>query len=421
MTKSLGKPIFCKSPSFPWGSGFLSKPPVNPRPNSETTKPETTKPESDTTKPKECTKMVTTNEVTARKGPGIFYKKIGKIAKGTEVCVIRKVGSWAQLKDDSLKNKKYVSKNNLKAVPAEKPKESSQPKESSKPKESSQPKESSKPKESSQAQTPKEETPSTEVPETTTCKNMYTTTSLNIRADPSTNNPKIKTVAEGTKLCVVKIENGWALLDDKTYASAQYLTETKPTTSTDHIIVQEVNTTPGEELNCNSNKYSCSYGFPIFGQKMPAWGNTVMTPGTSTLGKVGCAITSASIVLSKIVKKVYTPLDITQCVSSQNGFDSTSSITSWAMVGKCAGASQMSVEYNLNPTTLASYISANKGVIMQVNGHFMAVTHADGNNVSINDPCGNAYTIIMKYDGSKYTGKGCKEWTSNGRFIVFAK
>jgi len=60
------------------------------------------------------------------------------------------------------------------------------------------------------------------------CNDMYTTSKLNTRSGPSTNYDKLGSISKNAKVCVVSIKNDWALLDDKTYVSAKYLTSTKP-------------------------------------------------------------------------------------------------------------------------------------------------------------------------------------------------
>jgi len=180
-----------------------------------------------------CTNYkVTTLGLNLRSGPGTSYPASGFVSKDEVVCVVSITGIWAKLNNNKYCSTKFLEKVVETPNTPEKPDTPDTPDVPETPEKPDVPETPETPDVPETPDTPDvpdapdaPDTPDTpNAPESSGCvKYTVTASSLNTRKGPNTTYDKAGTLANGASVCVSKIENGWALLDDGRYVSSKYL------------------------------------------------------------------------------------------------------------------------------------------------------------------------------------------------------
>jgi len=238
---------------------------------------------------------------------------------------------------------------------------------------------------------------------------------LNVRTGPSINYNSVDRAYNGQKVTVYATNGSWSRIhaSKARWVSSSYLKACSSSSSGGSSSSSGSNNTKV----CSSG-YSCSNGYPLFGQCDSSWTGDVMAPGYDTLCQSGCALTSLAMIYSKLSGKLITPREMNNCVVNNGGYNYKSWIT-WEVPAKCGGGKIVNDRDNfLSPSDISSRLNSGKGLVIQVDGHYMAVTGVNGNTLYINDP-GNGQTTTMSYNSNSRTFSNDK-YQGDGRFIVYS-
>ena len=125
-----------------------------------------------------------------------------------------------------------------------------------------------------------------------------------------------------------------------------------------------------------------------------AWGGVSI--GGSTLGAVGCYVTSIAILISKSGVSTslgadFNPGTFAEYLNSNGAFDSSGSLTSFNAIYNLVNKFDVISDDNASPANIQNYLDQGKYVqvcLKKPNGgtHFVAVDYVDGNEVHISDP-----------------------------------
>lgn len=161
-----------------------------------------------------CTNYsVTATTLNVRSGPGTKYKVVSTLKKGATVCVTSVSNGWAKFGTGKYCSASYLQKQSSTSA------------------------------------------------STSSCTNKCATTSVNMRAGPSTSNKIVKTISTGTKVCVVSTSNGWSKLNNGNYISSKYLGSCSSTSSSGNTSGGSATSTADEKTIWNflygkiGNKY----------------------------------------------------------------------------------------------------------------------------------------------------------------------
>lgn len=168
------------------------------------------------------------------------------------------------------------------------------------------------------------------------CTNYKTTSDLNCRSGPGTNYPIKKSFKKGSTVCVVKISNNWAKLDNGNYVSAKYL---------------KASSTSSSSSKSSSSKTSCT------NYKTTTSVNVRSGPGTN-YGKVKTLNSGATVcVVSK--SNGWAKLNDGRYISAQyiSTQGSTSTARSSGSGYKITASMVTSIFPNIKGTTASNYAS----------------------------------------------------------------
>lgn len=141
-----------------------------------------------------------------------------------------------------------------------------------------------------------------------------------------------------------------------------------------------------------------------------AWKNIKL--GSSTLGDVGCYVTSIAILIAQSGVKTtlgddFNPGTFAEYLSSHGAFSSGGALQSFASMSGLLNSFASAIDYNVSAENISRYIQQGKYVQVYItksngNSHFMAVTGVEGDNVYISDPGSSTCTVLSEcYPGKK--------------------
>ncbi|MEK7165273.1 MAG: C39 family peptidase [Patescibacteria group bacterium] len=159
---------------------------------------------------------------------------------------------------------------------------------------------------------------------------------------------------------------------------------------------------------------------PYYSQKDPLWANDEYddatnwaNPNSQTMAAVGCAVTSAAMILNHfnvqktpgnpdtgLPPKILTPATLNEWLKSRNDGSYRNGLTNWPLLARMTKLANNleptspKLEYFASPSgTLSTIISSDVPVILNLpypsspsNTHFVVATKVDGGTFSINDP-----------------------------------
>ncbi len=207
---------------------------------------------------------------------------------------------------------------------------------------------------------------------------------------------------------------------DKGYASAQNYKSTLSATILNNNLVQydigsfSGTVTPVTDIQFSNNLCNelgmASGDWQNWKQYDPAWASVPLGP--STVGKIGCAMTSVAMQImrsgvSTTLGADFNPGTFAQALRQVGGFDSRGNIN-WGAVSNIAPGFKWTgrVRSGVDPGTIGDLVSQGYYVILNVkNGrHWVAVDRVEGNKIYMYDPGSGGTEVGQTYGLSSIVG-----------------
>ncbi|MBQ9818518.1 MAG: C39 family peptidase [Proteobacteria bacterium] len=153
-------------------------------------------------------------------------------------------------------------------------------------------------------------------------------------------------------------------------------------------------------------------GVPLYGQGDPQWGGDYVGSSGKTIGEIGCAMTSSTMVLNKISGKSFTPKEMNNYLNNHGGYGPGGGII-WWQAGQYDNMGKNAESTDLNIEMIDTCLESGRPVVVRVlkPKHYVCVAgrKSDGSYI-IHDSSGNGTNNGTKksavWDGSAFKVEG---------------
>jgi len=255
---------------------------------------------------------------------------------------------------------------------------------------------------------------------------------LNVRNYHSTSGKFVRTVANGSTVCVVSISSGWAKLTDGNYVSASYIVKassgtsskspTTPTPSTSQSTVStpstSTTTVAGDRLDSSprpkdvtENSKKCVY----YAQGDKRWGSLMYSnhkDKSQTYANSACGPTSMAMIVATLADKTVTPVTMGD-YAMKHGYRTYNSGTSWNFFCNVAKNYNLSCTATSTTNDVVAALKEGKLAVASMGpgyftkgGHFIMLHSVVGDNIIVHDPAKTtryqASISLFKRESSNY-------------------